>query len=387
GVGSTDFCSVNGTFSSYLNQTLSYSTDINSSKLGNRTVTSVEWFVNGTSELVDTTSPFGFTRTWSAGGTYELRVVATANTGEACVVIKTVNVAESALECFDLSGSGSAREFESKTYSISIAPSGLANVTYKWFVNDVEQSGSSSSFAYRFTSAGSVTIKAQVLLDGNLMCEKTKTVNVSVDNLSCDITGPNPSNIGVGESYTFDVNLRNANGRSMTYAWFLDDTQISSSKRFSYVFSQTTPQTLRLVVTPTLDGQPAGNPCERSFSFTAVAAQSISLDADRYVIFIGQTVNFTATTDIAPPYKWFVNGSQVDTTNVTTFSYTFNTAGNFTVEVEGTGVIRTQRASVNIQVVDYSEINVTFIANPWESLVPREICFVPSTDIDESLIT
>lgn len=382
GVGSTDFCSVTGTFSAYLNQTLNYTTTIDSSKLGNRTIANVEWFVNGTSQLIDTTSPFTFSRTWSVAGSYELRIVATANTGEACVVIKTVNVAQSELECFDLSGNSTVRQFESKTYSISIAPSGLANVTYKWFVNDVEQTGSSSSFTYRFTSMGSVTIKAQVFLNGNLMCEKTKTVTVNADNLSCDIIGPNANSIVVGESYTFDVNLRNANGRTMTYAWFLGDTQIGSTKNFSYVFTQTGAQTVRLVVTPS-----EGNACERSFNFTAMAAQSISLDADRYVVFAGQTVNFTATTDIAPPYKWFVNGTQVGTTQTTTFSYTFNSAGDFTVEVEGVGVIRTQRASVNIKVVDYSEINVTFIANPWESLVPRTICFVPSTDIDESLIT
>ncbi|MDX2076963.1 MAG: PKD domain-containing protein [bacterium] len=383
GVGSTTFCSMSGTFSSYLGQTLTYNMSVDSSKLGNRTVTGVEWFVNGTSTQND--GSYGFTNTWSAAGTYELKVVATASAGEPCIIIKTVTVSESSLECFNISGSGSIEQYDSKTYSIEVAPSGIVGVTYKWFVNDVEQAGSSKDFSYFFQTSGSVTLKAQVFLNGNLACEKTKTISVEADGFTCSIVSP--ANIFVDASSTFTVNLSDANGRTMGYQWYLNGTLVDSDNRFDYTFTQTTPQTVRLVVTPTRNGQPAGTACDVSFDFSARAQQSISVDADRYVIFVGESITFTTTTDIAPPYKWFVAGSQVGTTTTTTFTYTFNTEGDFTVEVEGVGVIRTQRASVNIKVVNYSEINVTFVANPWEALAPREICFVPTTDIDETLIT
>ncbi|MCL4254426.1 MAG: PKD domain-containing protein, partial [Anaerolineae bacterium] len=384
GAGSTNFCSLSGDFSVYLNETQSYSLSIDSSKLGNREIVGVEWFVNGSSVQNDGT--FGFTNTWSTAGSYELRVVATPNAGDACVVIKTVTVAESALECFSLNTNDtSVEQFDITNYYIEVAPSGLAGVTYRWFVNDVEQASNGNGISYFFQEAGSFTVKVQVFLNGELACEKTRTVSVDEDGFDCSINAPN--NIIVDESVRFTASLSDSNGRTMQYQWFLNGSLVDSDSRFDYTFTQTTPQTVQLIVTPTRNGQPAGTPCDVSFDFSASAQQSISVDADRYVVFVGQTVNFTATTDIPPNYKWFVNGSQVGTTDVTTFSYTFNQAGNFTVEVEGVGVIRTQRASVNIQVVDYSEINVTFVANPWESLAPREICFVPTTDIDESLIT
>jgi len=385
GAGSTTYCSMSGSSSVYLNETKTYSLSIDSSKLGNRTITGVEWFING--ESVQNNGSYSFVNRWAVAGTYELRVVATSSAGDTCVSIKTVTVSANELVCFDMAGSSSAREFESKTYSISVEPSGTANVTYKWFVNDVEQSGTSSSFSYRFMDDGSFTMKGQVFLNGVLVCEKLKTVTVSLDNLSCNITGPNASSILIGEPYTFDVNLQNSNGRTMTYAWLLGDTQISTSKRFTYTFNQLTPQTLRLVVTPTLNGEPAGSLCERSFEFTARAAQSISATADPTVTFVGGSVTFTATTESIDrtTLTWYYPNGTSQRSETGTF--TFTAPGEYTIEVEGVGVIRTQRASVVVRVVDYSEINVTFVANPWESLAPREICFVPTTDIDEQLIT
>ncbi|HRF93651.1 MAG TPA: PKD domain-containing protein, partial [Aggregatilineales bacterium] len=384
GVGnSASFCSMSGNTSAYLNESLLYRLSIDTQRLGIRTVQSVEWFIDDVS--VQSDGSYDFTHTWSASGTFVVKVVVGVNNGEPCIITKTVVVSQSSLECFSISGSGSIEQFDTKTYSIEIAPSGVIGVTYKWFVNDVEQAGSSKSFTYFFQQTGSVTLKAQVFLNGNLACEKTKTVNIETDGFTCSIAAP--AEIFVDASTRFTVNLSDANGRTMSYQWFLNGSLVDSDNRFDYTFTQTTPQTLQLIVTPSRDGQPAGAVCDVSYNFSARAQQSISVDADRYVIFVGESITFTTTTDIAPPYKWFVAGSQVGTTNTTTFTYQFNQEGDFTVEVEGVGVIRTQRASVNIKVVNYSEINVTFVANPWESLAPREICFVPTTDIDEALIT
>ena len=159
-----------------------------------------------------------------------------------------------------------------------------------------------------------------------------------VDNLAVTLSTPS-STVKAYENVTFTANATDG-ALPYKYKWYLDTVEVPAAENQStWVFNFTTsgnPYVVKVNVTDSL-GVSAASQLTVSTSSMVVEL----LPKDTTVVDPGDTVTFNANaTSGVPPikYEWFLNKTLIPAAaNITTYPITFNTTGDYYVNVTATG--------------------------------------------------
>lgn len=215
-------CSITGNFTPSPNGS-NYTYTANVSNLSGRTAT-YKWFIDNV-EQPETTSTL--TRSWSLTTTQDIRVEisTTDNSGE-CQDSKTLNVRWPTLTC---SIGGNINPLprlpddptRSYTYTANLGGVDGRTITYKWFVDGVEQSetGASLTLSWAWNETGPYSVRLEVEADNRdstvAPCDVTANLNVNIPALVCNAPLGDITPV-LNESVTYTRNVQNQFGRTIT---------------------------------------------------------------------------------------------------------------------------------------------------------------------------
>jgi len=348
----------------------------NVSNLYSRTAT-YEWKVGDT--VIGSDQNMG-SYTWSASGSYLVTFTVTPSSGSPCVSTRTIKVLDSNVVC-SISGPSNPRAYVPATWSGSIN-SLLSGLTSSWLIDNAP-AGSGSSLTTFFSDTNQHTLTLQVFDGTTMVCQATKNVRASQDDLSCSIGGPN--SLLLLQDGQFTANVNNLRGRTATYDWQINGQSVGTSSPVTVSFNQSGAQTLTLIVTPS-----TGLPC------TATRTVQVAQNALECAIngnfspFAGQQVSYSASVqglgDQTATYQWTLNGQVIGTT--ATLNHVFNAEGsaNLVLTVKGSreGVECSVTGAITVQAGQ--SINAT--ATPNEGSAPQLVTFTAQTNgIDRSTLT
>jgi PKD repeat protein/Tol biopolymer transport system component len=346
--------------------------------LRGRTAT-YSWTVDGDAAFSASTQSVGYSSLTSGSYTARYRVTTTPG-NDVCEGSVSWTVSSEVAKC-TARFAETINPYSTSSASVQVTSFAVQNPTINWTINGAA-AGTGSSITYPADLVNvpnsSFTVAYTVSGGGATLCEGNFTVRTSGDQLACSIQAP--AQVFVGEAATFNVSVNNANGRAMSYEWFVNGQSqgagAGSSLTTTYSGDAATPLTVRVVGTPS-----TGAPCDVSVNVSANASQNISASANPNTGTVNTLVNFSATTtgiDRSTLTWKYPDGS---TERAENGSFIFDTVGEYTVEVTGVGLIRTQTASVVVRIVDKTQLVAAFRADPWEAVAPFRICF---TDLSTS---
>ena len=220
-------CDFTGSLSTTPNQTIAYDGTLGDPH--GRTIT-YTWTVTGPGGT-NTYNTEDVSITWVDEGAYYVTFAAqAAEDGASCSKSKTVQVAYPPLTCSLTGNFTPAPNGTNYTYTANVTGLAGRTVTYKWYVDGVEQVGSTgSTFTRSWSSPTNETISFDATLANGSGCNDAKAVTVVWPNLTCSITGNNnplpqlPDN--PTRSYTYTGNVNGLAGRTATYTWYVDGVE------------------------------------------------------------------------------------------------------------------------------------------------------------------
>jgi PKD repeat protein len=243
--------------------------------------------------------------TYLAAGSYVVTLTVRGPGGTSQAAQRTITVSLKQISC-SIGGSSSASVGDTYEYTGSFSGDDTAVAsTYAWTLNG-QAVGSGQNLSQLFSQAGSQTLGLTITFADGRTCNATKTVTVQT--LTCSISGLTTPKVGSAVTYTANVN---SNGTVSTYSWTLNGQVVGNSRTRSLTFNQVGPQTLGLTVTMS-DG--------RSCSTTA------TIDVQQLVLTcsisgsgsgaLGDTRSYSASVSGAGSatvsgYAWAFNGQNV----------------------------------------------------------------------------
>ncbi|MCB9437522.1 MAG: PKD domain-containing protein [Anaerolineales bacterium] len=352
---------LNGDFTVIPGESITYS--VNPGGLQGRTPT-YAWTVDG--------SPVGgnnssYTHTWPAEGTFAIAVTVSTDDGASCTASGTVTVEWPDVTCtFD--GDTSLYVGDSETYLLNLSGVAGRTVAYNWQLSDangVIASGTSSSFPYTFTTAGTYTLTYTVTVDGEPTdCGGEVQITVTQPNFTCDFSrGSSPVSPGTTRTMTVGSGqLGGLNNRTVTsYQWTVVNRSTSanytSASGNPFTFTWNDPGNYRVTVLITLDD---GSTCEKSKNFdVSTPTLSCGSISGPSALIPGTTQGYTGSVSgvvysSEAVYEWLINGTVVQsiTGNYDTgrvFSQTW-AAGTYTLKWRVTDFGRSCEKSKTITV-------------------------------------
>ena len=207
----------------------------------------------------------------------------------------------------------------------SSSPSGgTAPYSYSWTLNGNVIS-TSQDFSYSFSNSGSYTLTVTVTDAVGETYSSSVTVTINPNPSVSISSSQNPTDSG--NSVTFLSSVSGGTG-TISYVWYVDSTEESTSSSFSYTFSSTGTYYINITVTDS-DGHTASY----SYKETVNPDPSVVIKASHNPADVGIAVNFTATINggTSPyTYSWTVNGVSSSKPYIV---YTFTSPGTFTVDL------------------------------------------------------
>ena len=389
---------------------------------------SYEWFVDGTSEddhtwliLPTGTVTEDFTHTFSTAGPYKVKVTFTDAVGDSDSEEWTVNVRDAgspSVSRVSPSTPVSLDTGDSQTFRASAEDDDDDLSKWKWeakrdrigpdFVyTPGEQSFSTSptgsvtkEFSYTFSTAGDWTVTATFTdAEGESDSEEWE-VTVNIDPSVSIVSPSSPVSIYSGDSQTFTASASDSDNNLKSYEWFVDGTSEDDhtwlilptgtvTEDFTHTFSTAGPYKVKVTFTDavgdsdseewTVNVRDAGSPSVSRVS----PSTPVSLDT-------GDSQTFRASAedddDDLSKWKWeakrdrigpdfvYTPGEQSFSTSPTAsvtkdFTYTFSTAGDWTVKVTFTdseGLSDSEEWEVNVSdpVVDPNVAPAVSIVSP-----------------------
>ncbi|PYB68153.1 hypothetical protein DMB44_05380 [Thermoplasma sp. Kam2015] len=297
------------------------------------------------------------------GKWYNVSITVRANTPPtAAITAKYTSVDAGVVDLFDPSVSG-----------------GSPGYTYRWDIQG--HIFNTENVTYSFSSSGSYNVTLTVTDGDGVTATATTVITVNTDPSVSISSSQNPTDIG--NSITFTASASGGTG-SYSYQWYWSNgTAISGATSYQYTTSFTSSGTYGIYVV-VKDG--IGYSVESSTLIEAVNADpSSQIYAPRASLDAGQGETFTVkVSNGTSPYKyeWYVNGQALS--NSSSFSYSFASPGNYTVEVEITDAVgKTAVSSTTVTVhpdpsvsakADYSQMDAgyaeTFTASGSGGLSP-----------------
>lgn len=246
-----------------------------------------QWFFGDNTSSV-ATNP---THSYTATGTYNVKLVATSNNGCKDSLTKTVTVSPQPVAGFTINTSSQCLNGNSYIFTnTSTISSGT--LSYQWSFGDNTTSASASP-SHTFTAAGIYSVR--LIATSNNGCNDTimQTITVypkPVPAFTINIT----SQCLDGNRFVFTNTSTMANG-TMTYFWSFGDNTSSTALNPSKVYTTAGGYTVKLVVN-------SNNGCRDSITKTVTVNAKPALGADKPISIscIGGTANITTlytTTD------------------------------------------------------------------------------------------
>jgi PKD repeat protein len=344
--------------------------------LGQRTAT-YKWYINEVGQESMSGNKTAYKWTVSGKQTVKVEVYLDGAESPACTVSKSIEVSATEVLC-RLSAATSVIPFTQGFAEVDVTAYELAGFTFAWKVNGNAVVNNSNRLNFpedvMTKPNSSFSIAYEVSIGDKVYCAEEKTIQVGADQFKCEIVAPGA--IYNGETANFSVKVSGANGRDMSYAWFVDGQQVGTSQLLQTIYSGDGNNAEIKFVGQTVDGS---GTCEVSVSVRVEASQSINAIATPDSGLVGLVSTFTAeTVNIdRKTLRWFYPDGSSELAEVG--RYRFTEAGRYTIRVTGVGPLRTQEASVVVVVSDESSLIASFVANPWQAVAPRTICFTDTS--------
>ncbi|MEN2992149.1 MAG: hypothetical protein ABDH91_01155 [Bacteroidia bacterium] len=207
--------------------------------------------------------------------------------------------------------------------------------TYRWLINNVLQPFNTPTFTFSQNTPGTYTIIAEAILDNPVCPDDTTrdTIEVTVEAPSTLAGRPdlgNDQRICGSANISLDATVANAT----TYRWFVNG-QIQNVSTPTFTFSQNVPGTYTIIAEAILDNLVCPDDTTRDTVQIVLETSSLAqpnLGSD-FQLCVGASRTLNATVAGATTYRWFVNG-QDQNINTSTFNFSQNTAGTYTIIVE-----------------------------------------------------
>ena len=253
--------------------------------------------------------------TYQAAGSYVVTLTVRGPGGTSQAAQRTITVSLKQISC-SIGGSGSASVGDTYEYTSSFSGDNTAVVsTYAWTLNG-QAVGNGQNLSQLFSQAGAQTLGLTITFADGRTCSTTKTVTVQT--LTCSISGSTTPNVGSAVTYTANVN---SNGTVSTYSWTLNGQVRGSNRTQSLTFTEAGAQTLGLTVTMS-----DGRSCSTTVTINVrqlVLTCSISGSGSAA---IGDTRSYSANVSGAGSatvsgYAWTFNGQSVGSGRTQSLSF------------------------------------------------------------------
>ena len=202
-----------------------------------------QWFRNGTAVNGAKNTTYKFTSDFETSGKHTVKVVIDNGLGNISwlwnITVKNVN-RPPAVDTFFPPGDTTIKENASLEFRVNGTDPDRDLLRYAWFVNGNERLGVSTNymlFTTDFSSSGVYDVRAQVMDPGGLSVNKTWKLSVSNVNVPPKIDAYNPRTnpkIRELETVTFSVMASDYDKQPLTYKWFLNDTEMTSTTQYTY---------------------------------------------------------------------------------------------------------------------------------------------------------
>ena len=303
------------------------------------------WSSSGASGTFSSTTSASPTWIPSAAGTATLTVTVTQGNGETYSNSTTITI-DPALSISISPSYNPADNGQDITYDTSVSGGSGTYSSYIYVLYDGTStsdseltSGTTSSFSYTYDSTGSYLLVYSVTDSNSNTVSASLTQTVNSDTSVAISSSQNPTDSGKTVEFTSSV----SGGTSpYNYTWEANGNDYYT-KDINVTFSSSGSYTIDLTVRDAADYSADASMSETVNSDPTVSASSNVSSAD-----INYPIEFSSRPSggTSPyTYSWTIGGTQVSTSQ--DFSYSFSTAGTYTVEVTLTDSIgETYSASV-----------------------------------------
>ena len=279
---------------------------------------SYSWSIGG----VQVGTGSSLTYSFSSSGTYTVDLTVTDSFGKISSTSFTITIHS------DPSVTFSVPSQVDQGYTTTISPDvtgGTSGFSYEWYVNGAAITNS-ENLTIPFGSLGNQTIKLVIIDAAGYSVSYSLTVLVVSD----------PSVTLTAEHSTIDENVNDSFSASISfgtgtysYAWYVNGVLESSSSSFSWPFSSTGPQTVKVTVT---DSQ--GFTASSEVSLYVNPLPVVNIVPSKTVVDSGQNISFSSVVSGGSSpysYSWSINGAVEGTSSSLTFE--FSSAGTYTVNL------------------------------------------------------
>ena len=389
---------------------------------------SYSWFVGGTEEdsgvwrlfLPTGSVDKSFSHRFSTAGTYSVKATFTDTEGESdsaewTVTVRDPNRAPSVVRGSPSTESVSLETGDRQAFTANASDPDNHLRGYEWFVGDVFGDAfvwqtpptgfASGSFSHTFSTEGTFIVEASFTDTEGLSGSVTWTVTVTTSNRAPSVTPvspPSPVSLYTGDRQTFEASATDPDDNLKSYEWFVKDRSEESSPiwfgvlptgsatdDFSHTFGTAGPYTVKatftdkgglsdsvswtvVVIDPSRPSVDRVSPTQESLSLETGDSQSFTVratDADNDLTkwqwvadWHGVALPHLDPGHTEPEASFALTGDIPKT-----FSYTFDTAGTWTVTVTFTDS-RGESASITWEVTvtdPFPEtVTVTINSNP-----------------------
>ena len=389
---------------------------------------SYSWFVGGTEEdsgvwrlfLPTGSVDKSFSHRFSTAGTYSVKATFTDTEGESdsaewTVTVRDPNRAPSVVRGSPSTESVSLETGDRQAFTANASDPDNNLRGYEWFVGDVFGDAfvwqtpptgfASGSFSHTFSTEGTFIVEASFTDTEGLSGSVTWTVTVTTSNRAPSVTPvspPSPVSLYTGDRQTFEASATDPDDNLKSYEWFVKDRSEESSPiwfgvlptgsatdDFSHTFGTAGPYTVKatftdkgglsdsvswtvVVIDPSRPSVDRVSPTQESLSLETGDSQSFTVratDADNDLTkwqwvadWHGVALPHLDPGHTEPEASFALTGDIPKT-----FSYTFDTAGTWTVTVTFTDS-RGESASITWEVTVTDPVpetvTVTINSNP-----------------------
>ncbi len=294
--------------------------------------------------------------TWNSPGTYYVTVNYSCSSGGGGTLGINVTVAASVTPTASLAVSPSNSCQGSNVTFTASGTNGGSSPSYSFYVDGtLSQSSYSSTYSTSGLAAGSHS--AYVVMSSSLACVTSPTATSSTQSFTVtapvsytvNVTGPSVI-CSSSPSATFYANPSTTYG-TLTYQWYLNGSPVGTNSN-TLTTNVAQGNTVYCNVSSNywcITGQPV-----QSNTYTANVTNSVtptvSVQVSPTSYCMGSNVTLTAAGNNiggTPTYTWLANGNQIGSTSSNTLNWTPGSSGNYTVQVNVTGISGTCLSSTS----------------------------------------
>jgi hypothetical protein len=331
---------------------LGQSQTFSSSVSGGTSPFTYQWYLNGTAVSGATSASWTFTPTYAGYYTIYLKVIDSVGVTS---ISNTASATVHAAPSVSISPSSTTIDMSQSKIFNSTVSGGWSPYTYKWYVNGVLQSSTTSTFTFTPSASGSYSIYLNVT-DNLGVRAKSNVATVTVNPYPSVAITPTTVKLDTNQHQTFQSTT--SGGTSpWTYQWYKNGTAITGATASTYNFSSSTLGVFQIYVNAT---DSLGLRVESNSAIVTVhSGMGASVAPNPAYIDIGQSLTFSVTvTGGTSPYnyQWYLNGSAVSGAASSSWTWTPSSSIGYYM--------------VSVNVTDSAGNSVLAGTNVWVNTLP-----------------